>query len=115
MLTVQTDPIMRSLMRVRAVLALDQIDFKKHSAVISYFQKNYVKTGIFEPIYSDIIRDAFSIRQDCDYEDFFVISIEESIEQVENSRIMIDAVKNYVDAYEMSSENQEDINLDEKQ
>ena len=27
---------------VRAVLALDQVDFKKHSAVISYFQQYYI-------------------------------------------------------------------------
>ena len=33
---------------VRAVLAKDKIDFKKHSAVISYFQKEYIKTNVFD-------------------------------------------------------------------
>ena len=33
---------------MRAVLALDGEDFKKHSGVIQYFQKNYIKTGVFE-------------------------------------------------------------------
>ena len=32
----------------RAVLALDGQDYKKHSGVISNFQKYYIKTGIFE-------------------------------------------------------------------
>ena len=82
---------------VRAVLALDSVDFKKHSAVISYFQQHFVKTGLFDRMYSDIVRDAFSIRQDCDYEDFFVISNEETIEQVKNSRFMIDAAKRYIE------------------
>ncbi len=30
---------------VRAVLAYDKVDFSKHSGVISYFQKEYIKTG----------------------------------------------------------------------
>ena len=30
---------------MRAVLALDGEDFKKHSGVIQYFQRTYIKTG----------------------------------------------------------------------
>lgn len=43
---------------MRAVLALDGVDFKKHSGVISYFREKYIKTGIFESTYSDIISKA---------------------------------------------------------
>ena len=32
---------------VRAVLALDHVDFSKHAGVIVYFQKEYVKTKKF--------------------------------------------------------------------
>lgn len=31
---------------MRAVLALDGEDFKKHSGVIQYFQRTYIKTGM---------------------------------------------------------------------
>ena len=31
---------------MRAVLALDCVDYKKHSGVIQHFQKDYIKTGI---------------------------------------------------------------------
>lgn len=61
---------------VNALLVLDDDHFKKHSAVISAFQKNYIKTGIFEPEYSKIISNAFNIRQKSDYDDFYVIPIE---------------------------------------
>lgn len=37
---------------VRAVLAKDKVDFSKHAGVIAYFQKEYVKTGIFDKQYS---------------------------------------------------------------
>ena len=31
---------------VRAVLALNEVDFSKHASVIAYFQKEYIKTEI---------------------------------------------------------------------
>ncbi|MBQ3470873.1 MAG: HEPN domain-containing protein, partial [Clostridia bacterium] len=61
----------------RAILALDNIDRKRHSAVISYFQQYYVKTNIFDRKFSKIIQDAFEIRQESDYEDFYVVSRED--------------------------------------
>jgi len=47
---------------IRAILALDLFDSKKHSGIIAFFQKNYVSTGKFEVHYSKIVRNAFSIR-----------------------------------------------------
>ncbi len=55
---------------VRAILAMDGVDFKKHAGVISYFQKEYVKTGIFEVQYSKYLSQAFQIRNNTDYADF---------------------------------------------
>lgn len=40
---------------MRAVLALDGIDYAKHAGVISYFQKTYIKTGIFEKSIQSIL------------------------------------------------------------
>lgn len=56
---------------VRAVLAKDGIDFKKHAGVIAYFQKEYIKTGEFDKKYSKYLQAAFQIRNNCDYSDFF--------------------------------------------
>lgn len=47
---------------VRAVLAKDGIDFKKHAGVIAYFQKEYIKTGEFDKKYSKYLQAAFQIR-----------------------------------------------------
>ena len=33
---------------LRAILALDNFDSSKHSGIISYFDLNYVKTGVFD-------------------------------------------------------------------
>ena len=40
---------------VRALLAEREVDFKKHSAVIGYFRREYVKTGIFDVKFSEYI------------------------------------------------------------
>ena len=51
----------------RALLSEAYIDFKKHSAVISYFRREYVKTGIFDVKFSDYVGKAFTARQYSDY------------------------------------------------
>jgi len=81
---------------IRAVLALDGVDFKKHSAVISYFQQHYIKTGVFERKYSDYAKEAFSIRTDGDYEDFYIVSKEDADEQLKHARLFLAAVEKHV-------------------
>ena len=44
---------------MRAVLAFDEIDMKRHSGVISEFRRRYIKTEIFETRMSEIRRDRF--------------------------------------------------------
>lgn len=81
----------------RAVLAKDKVDFSKHAGVISYFQKEYLKTELFDKKYSKYISSAFQIRNNCDYDDFFIVSKEEAIEQYEHAYELYEAVKNFLD------------------
>lgn len=82
---------------MRAVLALDGIDYAKHADVISYFQKTYIKTGIFEKKYSKYISIAFQIRNNCDYADFFLVSEDDAHEQLTHAREFIEAVRQYLE------------------
>lgn len=59
---------------MRAVLALDGEDYKKHSAVIARFTLNYLKPEIFPREYSKLISNATLIRNRSDYEDFYICS-----------------------------------------
>ena len=81
---------------VRAIFAIEGVDRKKHSGVISYFQQNYVKTGIFDKEYSAIVQEAFEVRQESDYEDFYVISKEEAMIQFENAKKFVDESERYI-------------------
>ena len=81
---------------MRAALALDGFDSKKHSGVIAAFRKNYIKTGEFEPHFSDIIGKAFEIRNDSDYQDFYVASKSDVEQQIENAKIFLEEVEKYL-------------------
>ena len=78
---------------LRAVLALDCFDSSKHSGVIACFNERYVKTGVFCKEISIIIRRARLMRENADYQDFFVVSQEEAADQIEAAQKIISAVE----------------------
>lgn len=84
---------------MRAVLALTSVDFTRHSGVIQYFQKEYIKTKVFDRNCSNIIMSASKIRNASDYDDFYIASIEESQKQLENAHIFYDVVKDYIENF----------------
>ena len=81
---------------VRAVLAENKVDFSKHAGVIAYFQKEYIKTNIFDVKYSKILQNAFQIRNICDYDDFYLATKSSAEEQYVNAQEMIEAIEKYL-------------------
>ena len=82
---------------LRAVLAKDKVDYTKHSGVISYFQKEYIKTGLFDKKYSKYITSSFQIRNNCDYNDFYLVSKEDAVEQYDHAQELYKVVKNFIE------------------
>ena len=81
---------------VRAVLVRDQVDFSKHAGVIAHFQREYIKYAIFDINYSKILQRAFQIRNNCDYDDFFIVSKEDATEQYKNAVDMVQTIETYI-------------------
>ena len=79
---------------IRAVLALESIDLKKHKDVIAYFNKSYVRTEIFPKIMGKKIAQATSIREDSDYDDEFVVNVDKTVEQINTAKELIELVEN---------------------
>ena len=77
---------------------MEEFDSKKHSGVISAFQQKYIKTAIFPAEFSKLIRNAFNNRGKSDYEDFFIISKDETAAQIENARVILAAIEEYIRA-----------------
>lgn len=85
---------------MRAVLALDGVDMKHHSGVISEFRRRYIKTGILDGRLSDIISVLSEMRSESDYDDFYVLSKSDIAEHFENARFFLDSVKQYLENLE---------------
>jgi hypothetical protein len=81
---------------LRAVTALDGFDASKHSGVIAYINREYVKTGIFDKRLSKILDTAFRLREKADYDDFILISLEAAEEQISKAEEVINMVEPYL-------------------
>ena len=81
---------------IRALLALDGADYKKHSGVLAHFNQYYIKTGVFPIEFSTIVGNASIIRNGSDYDDFYICSKEQTIRLVESVSIVIAAIERYL-------------------
>ena len=80
---------------LRALTALDQFDSGKHSGIIAYVNQHYVKEGVFDKSFSKIIDSAYRLREKADYEDFYIVAIEDARKQIEKAETVIAAVEEY--------------------
>ena len=81
---------------MRAVLALDGIDEHSHSHLISEFRKRYLKTNILDRALSDTIGSSFQVRNESDYDDDWLISKADVIEQEQKVTEFLAAIERYV-------------------
>lgn len=82
---------------IKAVLALEPIDFKRHKDVIAYFNKNYVSNEIFPKKMGRKISIASRMREDSDYEDEFVVEADDTKEQIGTARELLVLVETYIE------------------
>lgn len=81
---------------VRAVLALDGYDSRKHSGIIAYFNQNYIKTNKFPKEMSKILTSASNVRNKSDYDDFYIVSRDEAMKQIDNAEVFIINIEIYL-------------------
>ena len=81
---------------MRAILAYEGFDSKRHSGIISKFLQLYIKTNKFDKKFSDIITDSFEIRADSDYDDYYTVSIKVIEKQIENAELFLNAVTDFL-------------------
>ena len=57
---------------IKAILALEETDFKKHSSVLAYFNKEYISKNIFPRELGKRVNEARIYREKSDYVDFYI-------------------------------------------
>lgn len=81
---------------VRALIAFYNFDSKKHSGIISFFNKIFIKENLIDKKYSKIITKAFNLRNLSDYDDFYMILKSETLEQIKNAEDFYNYINNYI-------------------
>lgn len=81
---------------IKAVLALDSTDFKRHKDVIAFFNKEYVATNIFPRPLGRKLGILKQIREESDYDDFYIASKKEALEQIQTAEFIIQSIHNYL-------------------
>ena len=82
---------------MRAITALDEFDSSNHSGVIAYINRQYVKEGIFNKELSKILDSAFRLREKADYDDFYIVSIEDAENQLKKASRVLEMTKPYLE------------------
>lgn len=84
---------------VRAILALEGIDFKRHKDVVAYFNKEYVAAEKFPKEMGRRLARLKMKREESDYNDFFIASINEAEAQLQTVQYILPLIKEYLDMY----------------
>ncbi len=77
--------------------ALENVAYKRHKDTLANFNKNYIKTEIFSKDLGRKISKAQTVRHNSDYDDFYLITKEETVQQIETAEQLLDAVEIYIE------------------
>jgi hypothetical protein len=81
---------------ILALLIYEPFSSSKHSGVISYFNRNFIKAGIFSERLGRGVNKAFDLRQRCDYREQVNLTTEEVEPFLDLSREFIDSIRQYL-------------------
>lgn len=85
-----------SFYAIKAILAIDNIDFKRHKDVVAYFNKTYVASDVFPRELGKRLGRIKMMREESDYSDFFIASEEDAIKQYETAEYIVESVIEYL-------------------
>ncbi|MEW5868520.1 MAG: HEPN domain-containing protein [Chloroflexota bacterium] len=81
---------------ILALTVLRQQAISKHSGVIAFFDREFVRTGIFSKELSRSLHRTFESRQNNDYGEIFTVNDEEAKQSIESAHTFVGAVENYI-------------------
>ena len=80
---------------IQVLIVQNKVKASKHSGAISYFDREFVKSGIIDYKFSKWLHRLFDLRQDADYGDMFEPSKEQSLQAVEQASEFVLRIRNY--------------------
>ena len=81
---------------VLALLNLVGQGTSKHSGAIALFNREFVKSGLFDKQFSKWLQEAFRRRQKSDYDEMVQLTIDEASQAAKEARQFVEEVKRYL-------------------
>ncbi len=80
---------------LQVLVIINKIKVSKHSGVISYFDREFVKPGIIDKKFSKWLHRLFDLRQDADYGDMFTPSEGQCRQAFGHAREFVQCIRDY--------------------
>ena len=80
----------------RSLLALDGLESRKHSGVLSLFNRHYIKTGKLDKCWGVVLKDARRSREMADYTELAEFSQEDAEGQIADAEAFLLAVETFI-------------------
>ena len=81
---------------VQALLVLDEKAFSKHGQVKAYFNKEFIKSGIFPKEFGKLFNAVFEYRQKFDYVDLLIPEEELISDYITKAQRFIDQISSFL-------------------
>lgn len=81
---------------VLALLVYEQYSSSRHSGILSFFNKRFIKGGVFQENLGRSINKAFELRQRGDYRENIDLSYDQVEPFITEAEVFIKAVKDYL-------------------
>lgn len=93
---------------VLALAVLRQQVTSKHSGVLAFFDREFVKTGIFPKELSHAFHKAFDSRQTNDYGEIFAVSGEDATQTLAEAQNFVLSIESYIQDIFRTGDSHED-------
>lgn len=81
---------------IRTLLLIHDYTSKTHNGIHSKFRELYIKTGVFEQKYSELLGEITQLRQGSDYEAWIELEHEDATFAYEAAKDFLEEVKKYL-------------------
>jgi len=82
---------------ILALLIFEPYSSSKHSGILSYFNKRFIKEKIFPEDLGRSINKAFELRQRGDYREYIELTYDQVKPFIEEGKEFLQKVKNYLE------------------
>lgn len=82
---------------ILALLIFEPYASSKHSGVLSYFNKHFIKKGIFSEKMGKAVNKAYELRQRGDYREFIELTYEQVSPFVKRAQAFVKTIKEFLE------------------